>query len=116
VSASPRRGRRPGSPDTRAAILGAARALFAAKGYAGTSLDEIVAGAQVTKGALYHHFRGKQELFEAAFVSVEDAAADRIRRTIRSVSDPWEKALTGLREFLAVTRTEAYRRYQTYSR
>jgi len=69
-----------------------------------------VAGARVTKGALYHHFRGKQELFEAAFVSVEDAAAERIRRTIRSIDDPWEKALTGLREFLAVTRTEAYRR------
>ena len=98
------------SAGTKRALVDVALELFATKGYAGTSLDEIVAGARVTKGALYHHFRGKQELFEAAFVSVEDAAAERIRRTIRSVSDPWEKALTGLREFLAVTRTEAYRR------
>ena len=98
------------SASTKRALVDVALELFARKGYAGTSLDEIVAGARVTKGALYHHFRGKQELFEAVFVSVEDAAADRIRRTIRTTDDPWEKALTGLREFLAVTRTEAYSR------
>jgi AcrR family transcriptional regulator len=98
------------SATTKRALVEVALELFAEKGYAGTSLDEIVAGARVTKGALYHHFKGKQELFEAAFVSVEDAAAERIRHAIRSVADPWEKALTGLREFLAVTRTEAYRR------
>ena len=98
------------SASTKRALVEVAIELFTEKGYAGTSLDEIVAGARVTKGALYHHFKGKQELFESAFVSVEDAAAERIRRAIRSVADPWEKALTGLREFLAVTRTESYRR------
>ena len=98
------------SAATKRALIEVALERFAQQGYAGTSLDEIVAGARVTKGALYHHFKGKQELFEAAFVWVQEAAAERIRSTIRSTKDPWEKAVTGLREFLAVTRTEAYRR------
>lgn len=98
------------SASTKRALVDAALERFAAQGYAGTSLDEIVAAARVTKGALYHHFKGKQDLFEAAFMVVEDQASDRIRGSIRTAKDPWEKALTGLREFLAVTRTEAYRR------
>ncbi len=98
------------SASTKKALVDVARSLFARQGYAHTSLDEIVAGARVTKGALYHHFTGKQELFEAAFVTVEEDASDRIRRAIRGTRDPWEKALAGLREFLAVTRTEEYRR------
>ena len=98
------------SASTKKALVDVASELFTAQGYAGTSLDEIVAGARVTKGALYHHFKGKQELFEAVFVEVEDDAATRISATIKSTTDPWEKALTGLREFLAITRTDAYRR------
>ena len=98
------------SASTKRALVVAARELFARQGYAGTSLDEIVADARVTKGALYHHFKGKQDLFEAAFMDVEEQASARIRESIRTTRDPWEKALTGLREFLAVTRTEAYRR------
>src|SRR4051794_22422216 len=98
------------SASTRRALVDVATERFATQGYAGTSLDEIVAGARVTKGALYHHFKGKQDLFEAAFVAVEDAASDRIRGAIDASEDPWERAITGLREFLAVTRTEDYRR------
>lgn len=98
------------SASTKRALVEVARDLFARRGYAGTSLDEIVAGATVTKGALYHHFTGKQELFEAAFVAVENDAAERIRGRIRTLRDPWEKAVAGTREFLAVTRDEEYRR------
>ena len=98
------------SASTKRALVEAAIDLFSRQGYAGTSLDEIVGAARVTKGALYHHFKGKQDLFEAAFVDVEEQASDRIRTSIRTIRDPWEKALVGLRAFLAVTRTEAYRR------
>jgi AcrR family transcriptional regulator len=98
------------SASTKRALVEAAIERFSAHGYAATSLDEIVAEARVTKGALYHHFKGKQELFEAAFVEVEQQATERIRGAISPVRDPWEKAITGLREFLAVTRTESYRR------
>ena len=55
------------SASTKRALVDVAEALFAEQGYAGTSLDTVVAGAEVTKGALYHHFSGKQALFEAVF-------------------------------------------------
>jgi len=57
---------------TRRALVSAARALFAEKGYAATSTPEIVAAAGVTRGALYHHFTDKQALF-AAVVEEEHA-------------------------------------------
>lgn len=98
------------SAATKRALIEVAIDLFARRGYAGANLDEIVAGARVTKGALYHHFRGKQELFEAAFSAVEDTACDRIRSAINGVRDPWEQAVTGLREFLTIARSDEYRR------
>src|SRR6478609_1583557 len=63
------------SASTKRALVDVARELFATQGYTGTSLDEIVAGARVTKGALYHHFSGKQALFESVFEKVEERAA-----------------------------------------
>ena len=55
------------SESTRQALVDSALDLFTKRGYAGTSLEAIVKRARVTKGALYHHFSGKQALFEAAF-------------------------------------------------
>jgi len=98
------------SAATKRALVDVAEQLFAVHGYAGTSLDAIVAGAQVTKGALYHHFTGKQALFEAVFESVEAAAAGRIRQAVRACTDPWDKATAGLRSFLAVVQEPGYRR------
>ena len=79
-------------------------------GYAGTSLDAIVSGAEVTKGALYHHFSGKQGVFEAVFASVEDDASKKIKSALRGSTDPWEKALAGLGAFLAVVQEPTYQR------
>ena len=87
-----------------------ATAQFSEHGYAGTSLDAIVAGARVTKGALYHHFSGKQALFEAVFARVEDDASTQIRAALRGTRDPWEKALAGLNAFLEVVQEPAYQR------
>ena len=98
------------SAATKGALLDVATAQFAEHGYAATSLDAIVSGAEVTKGALYHHFSGKQAVFEAVFARVEDEAATTIREAIRGVPDPWEKALAGLGAFLAVVQEPTYQR------
>ena len=98
------------SASTKRALVEVARDLFTEHGYAGTSLDAIVAGAQVTKGALYHHFSGKQALFEAVFEQVETASALRVTSTMKGVEDPWEQAISGLRAFLEVVQEPTYRR------
>jgi len=98
------------SASTKRALIDVAATLFTEQGYAGTSLDEIVAGARVTKGALYHHFSGKQALFEAVFEKVESDSAKRIRKAVRDNKDPWEKAMSGLRSFLTVVQEPGYRR------
>jgi AcrR family transcriptional regulator len=98
------------SASTRKALIDIATELFTERGYAGTSLDEIVAGARVTKGALYHHFSGKQALFESVFERVEEQATRTIRRAVRGAGNPWEKAVAGLRSFLEVVQQDDYRR------
>jgi AcrR family transcriptional regulator len=91
-------------------LIDVAEVCFAESGYAAASLDAIVAGAGVTKGALYHHFSGKQALFDAVFERVEDEASRRIQRALKGERDPWAKALAGLRAFLAVVQEPGYRR------
>ncbi|WP_246456241.1 TetR/AcrR family transcriptional regulator [Nocardioides mesophilus] len=98
------------SASTKRALEEVATTLFTERGYAGTSLDEIVAGARVTKGALYHHFSGKKALFEAVFDHVADEAAATIKQALHGHRDPWEKAAAGLRAFLEVVQQPAYRR------
>ena len=66
------------SEATRGALLDAARGLFAENGYTGVGTEEIVRAAGVTRGALYHHFDGKRELFEAVYEQIEAELAERI--------------------------------------
>lgn len=98
------------SASTKRALIDVAEELFTENGYAAASLDAIVAGARVTKGALYHHFSGKQALFEAVFERVETDAARTIQKALKGKRDPWEKALAGLRAFLDVVQEPRYRR------
>ncbi|MGY2875408.1 AcrR family transcriptional regulator [Marmoricola sp. URHA0025 HA25] len=63
---------------TRAALVDAARILFAERGFADVGTDEIARAAGVTRGALYHQFDGKLELFAAVFEQVEAEIAARI--------------------------------------
>lgn len=84
--------------------------LFTARGYAGTPLDEIAKRARVTKGALYHHFTGKQALFEAAFSEVENRVFDRLEKIMRGPESPWDRALSGLRAFIDSCLDPAYQR------
>jgi AcrR family transcriptional regulator len=66
TSRPPRRGRRPGAPDTRATILDAARSAFGQKGFAGTTIRAVASAADVDAALVHHYFGTKDELFLAA--------------------------------------------------
>jgi AcrR family transcriptional regulator len=78
--------------ETREALIAAARPLFAARGFADAALETIVRAAGVTRGALYHHFADKTELFAAVFEQVEGELAARMGEAIAASNqtDPVE--------------------------
>jgi AcrR family transcriptional regulator len=86
---------------TTTALLAAARDLFAEDGYAATSLDAVVAKAGVTKGALYHHFSAKRDLFAAVFASEQVKLSEAIVAAYaREQGDPWLAFEVGCRAFI----------------
>lgn len=62
---------------TRAKLLTAAREHFARAGYEGTHTNDILADAGLSRGALYHHFQSKQDLFEAVFIAISNESIKR---------------------------------------
>jgi AcrR family transcriptional regulator len=85
---------------TRDALIKAALELFTERGYAAVGTEEIVARAKVTRGALYHHFADKRDLFRAVFERVEGELMERIGARMDASDDPWELMLAGMRSFL----------------
>jgi AcrR family transcriptional regulator len=86
---------------TTTALLAAARELFAEDGYAATSLDAVVAKAGVTKGALYHHFSGKRDLFAAVFADEQVRLAEAIVAAYaQEQGNPWRAFEAGCRAFI----------------
>ncbi len=75
---------------TRARVLDAAEALFAAHGYQATSTDAILESSGISRGALYHHFETKQAVFEGVFQRVSDAAIERAVRDAPQSPSPLE--------------------------
>ena len=76
---------------TRQALLRHARRLFTQKGYADTSTDEMVRRAKMTKGALYHHFANKLDLYRAVVEDMEDEVVERIEAAAAAHPDPRER-------------------------
>lgn len=95
---------------TRAALLREARILFAAQGYEAAATEEIVKRAKVTRGALYHHFAAKRDLFEAVFAEVARQIAETIDKMAVPVSDPLDGLIEGTRAFLDACLDPAVRR------
>ncbi|HTU37513.1 MAG TPA: TetR/AcrR family transcriptional regulator [Acidimicrobiales bacterium] len=79
---------------TRAALIASARELFGEQGYGETSIDEVVAKAGVTKGAVYHHFEGKEGLFTAVFEQVYREVTDEAAAAFLG-EDSWQALLDG---------------------
>jgi AcrR family transcriptional regulator len=94
---------------TRRAVLAAARASFGSKGYAQTSVDEIAAAARVTKGAVYHHFSGKEALFRAVWTEVEAEATARAANAGDPNSPPIDQLVTVVDAYLEVALDEEVR-------
>jgi AcrR family transcriptional regulator len=83
------------SEATRARLLAAARPLFASEGYAGVGTEAIVRTAGVTRGALYHQFADKRDLFRAVFEQVEGELVQTI--AARALEVGAEESIEGLR-------------------
>ena len=95
---------------TRSALLESARVLFAEHGYHNTSVDEICRHARVTKGALYHHYRNKEDLFADLVETLEAAFVDDVSGTLNANGDLWDALLGGIDMFLDHCTDPAYRR------
>jgi AcrR family transcriptional regulator len=95
---------------TRFAVLAAARASFGKKGYALTSVDEIAAEARVTKGAVYHHFAGKEALFRAVHAEVEAEAQARAAAARDPKEPPIDQIVAMVNAYLDAALDEEIRR------
>lgn len=85
---------------TRAAVLDAATQLFAERGYAKTSLEDVAALARVSRGTVYGHFDGKQALFKAALHEQERRVTEQLQELALAHDDPWDGCVAALRAFL----------------
>jgi AcrR family transcriptional regulator len=86
--------------ETRGALIAAARALFAERGFAAVGTEEIVRAARMTRGALYHHFESKEDLFRAVYEDVERELVEQIAGAAGAAADPLEALRIGARTFL----------------
>ncbi|BEP41819.1 MULTISPECIES: TetR/AcrR family transcriptional regulator [Variovorax] len=85
---------------TRLALLDAARALFVGKGYGDTSTPEIAVAAGITRGALYHHFADKRDLFRQVLQRESQAVAADIEAAAPEQLSPREALLEGSKAYL----------------
>jgi AcrR family transcriptional regulator len=80
---------------TRGQLIEVATSLFADHGYEGTSIEAVLAAAGVSRGALYHHFAGKEALFTAVLEAVSDRVTTKVTEAIRDCTDPVDAMRTG---------------------
>src|SRR4051795_5263295 len=90
------------SEATQRKLVRVGRDLFARRGFAGVATEEIVRGAGVTRGALYHHFRDKRDLFAAVVEQVEQEVLERVAEAALTESDAWEQQRAAIGAYLDV--------------
>jgi AcrR family transcriptional regulator len=95
---------------TRELIVSTARELFTVQGYAATSIEGIASQAGVAKGAIYHHFTGKDTLFRAVYDAVLGEAVSAVLAAASGQTDPWASIRAGLSAFLDACLDSAFRR------
>lgn len=88
---------------TRTAILDAARKLFVQRGFDATSVDDIARESQLSKGAVYHHFRDKQQVFAEVYLDAEKTVITAVAEAAAAPDlPPWERAEVAARTSLAL--------------
>jgi AcrR family transcriptional regulator len=95
---------------TRELLVSIARERFTTQGYAATSIEDIVQRAGVAKGALYHHFSGKDALFRAVYEEVLADVASAVMAAALAEQEPWAGVRAGLSAFLDACLDPAFRR------
>src|SRR2546426_12474530 len=87
---------------TKDALMRAARELFVEKGFAGVAAEEIVQRARVTRGALYHHFKDKKDLFGHVCDELGAELSKHIEDAAMPIAleDPWRGFVAGVDAFL----------------
>ena len=88
------------SEATQRKLVRVGRDLFARKGYTDVSTEEIVRRAGVTRGALYHHFRDKRDLFAAVVEQVEQEVMEGVAEAALAESDAWEQQRAAIGAYL----------------
>jgi AcrR family transcriptional regulator len=95
---------------TRALLVSAARQLFTERGYKGTSIEDIIEAAGVARGALYHHFAGKDVLFGAVYEAVQEDVGAAVLAAALTADDPADGVYAGLAAFLDACLEPDFRR------
>ena len=95
---------------TRELLVSVARQRFTKRGYAATSIDDIVQQAGVAKGALYHHFSGKDALFRAVYEEIQAETMSAVMAAALAEAEPWAGVRAGLSAFLDACLDPAFRR------
>lgn len=105
-----RRSQRERTKATTDALLSAARELFAEQGFAATSLGAICERAGVTRGAFYHHFSNKEQIFREVYTAEQKGLAAVVRRAFRTERDPWDGMFAGCKALLEASLEPTVRR------
>jgi AcrR family transcriptional regulator len=95
---------------TREHLVAVARQRFTEQGYAATSIEDIVQRAGVAKGALYHHFSGKDALFRAVYEALLADVVSAVMAAASAEREPWASVRAGLSVFLDACLDPAFRR------
>ena len=95
---------------TRQLLISVASELFTERGYAATSIEDIIQRAGVAKGALYHHFSGKDALFRSVYEAVQADAISGVMAAALAVQEPWAAVRAGLSAFLDACLEPTFRR------
>ena len=103
---------------TQRILLKTARKLFTQNGYAGTSTEEIVHQAKVTRGALYYHYRDKADIFAAVFEEVRADSMQFVRGKMKAAeedgADLWQQVIVGCHAFIESALTPSMAAYCPY--